>query len=136
MKKSVVITIGIIYALSIMLVTFFGLKHKSFNEIVYVSQIEIIEEKASYLENGNKYFVLTDKVDGVYTYQLNWAVYPDNANNSAVTFIYDTQKSNLSVDENGLVKFTSLGYADSVEITVRSTDGTKQSDKITLIILN
>ena len=136
MKKSVVITIGIIYALSIMLVTFFGLKHKSFNEIVYVSQIEIIEEKASYLENGNKYLVLTDKVDGVYTYQLNWAVYPDNANNSAVTFIYDTQKSNLSVDENGLVTITSLGYADSVEITVRSTDGTKQSDKITLIILN
>ena len=44
MKKSVVITIGIIYALSIMLVTFFGLKHKSFNEIVYVSQVEIIEE--------------------------------------------------------------------------------------------
>lgn len=136
MKKSVVITIGIIYALSIMLVTFFGLKHKSFNEIVYVSQVEIIEEKASYLENGSKYLVLTDKVDGVYTYQLKWAVYPDNAKNSAVAFIYDTQKSNLSVDENGLVKFTSLGYADSVEIMVRSTDGTKQSDKITLIILN
>ena len=47
-----------------MLVTFFGLKHKSFNEIVYVSQVEIIEEKASYLENGSKYLVLTDKVDG------------------------------------------------------------------------
>ena len=136
MKKSVVITIGIIYALSIMLVTFFGLKHKSFNEIVYVSQVEIIEEKASYLENGSKYLVLTDKVDDVYTYQLKWAVYPDNANNSAVTFIYDTQKSNLSVDENGLVKYTSLGYPESIDITVRSTDGTKQSDKITLIILN
>ena len=80
--------------------------------------------------------VLTDKVDGVYTYQLKWAVYPDNANNSAVTFIYDTQKSNLSVDENGLVKYTSLGYPESIDITVRSTDGTKQSDKITLIILN
>ena len=136
MKKSVVITIGIIYALSIMLVTFFGLKHKSFNEIVYVSQVEIIEENVSYLENGRKYLVLTDKVDGVYTYQLKWAVYPDNANNSAVTFIYDTQKSNLSVDENGLVKYTSLGYPESIDITVRSTDGTKQSDKITLIILN
>ena len=135
MKKSVVITIAIIYALSIMLVTFFGLKHKSFNEIVYVSQVEIIEEKASYLQNGNKYLILSDKVDDVYTYQLNWVVYPDNANNSAVTFIYDTEKTNLSVDENGLVKFTYLGYADSAEITVRSTDGTKQSDKITLIIL-
>ena len=135
MKKSVVITIAIIYALSIMLVTFFGLKHKSFNEIVYVSQVEIIEEKASYLQNGSKYLILTDKVDDVYTYQLNWAVYPDNANNSDVSFIY-TPQSNFTIDENGLVKFTYLGYADSVEVTVRSNDGTKQSDKITLIIMN
>ena len=54
MKKSVVISIALIYALSIFLVTFFGLKHSSFNEIVYVSQIEIIEDKIGYLDDGTK----------------------------------------------------------------------------------
>ena len=43
MKKSVVIIIGVIYGLSIVAVTLFGLKHKTFNEVIYVSQVEIVE---------------------------------------------------------------------------------------------
>lgn len=135
MKKSVVISIGIIYALSIFLVTFFGLKHQTFNEIIYISQVEIIEDKATYLEDGTKFLLLTDSKDGVYQYQLKWVVTPENATNGAVTFIYDKQKTNVTVDEKGLVTFTSKGYPDSVTITIRSTDGTKQSDSISLMIL-
>ena len=135
MKKSVVISIGIIYALSIFLVTFFGLKHQTFNEIIYISQVEIIEDKATYLEDGTKFLLLTDSKDGVYQYQLKWVVTPENATNGEVAFIYDKQKTNVTVDEKGLVTFTSKGYPDSVTITIRSTDGTKQSDSISLMIL-
>lgn len=136
MKKSVIISIGIIYALSIFLVTFFGLKHQTFNEVIYVSQVEIIEEKATYLSDGSKFLLLTDSQDGVYKYQLKWYVSPENVTNGKVVFIYDKQKSNVVVDENGLVTITSLGYPDTVTVEVRSTDGTRLSDSIKLMILN
>ena len=130
MKKSVVISIGIIYALSIFLVTFFGLRHKTFNEIIYVSQIEIIEPNASFTSDGTKYIVLSPDENGKREYQLVWTVSPDNATNNSVTFNYDKQKTNVSVDENGLVTFTSKG---SVDVSVTAADGTSQSDTIKII---
>ena len=133
MKKSVVITIGVIYALSIVLVTLFGLQHKSFNEIVYVSQVEIIEPKASYRPDGTKYLFLTTDENGNCQYQLNWKVTPDNVTNPDVSFVYDKQKTNISIDENGLISFTSLGYTDTVTVSVVAKDGTSQSDTIMLI---
>ena len=130
MKKSVVIIIGVIYGLSIILVTLFGLKHKTFNEIIYVSQVEIIEEKASYSGDGTKYIVLYPDDEGNRQYQLNWVVSPDNATNDKVTFNYDKQKSHVSVDENGLVTFTAKG---SIDITITASDGTSQSDTIKIV---
>ena len=44
MKKSVIILIGIIYILSIFAVSFLGLRIESFNQIVYVEKIEILNE--------------------------------------------------------------------------------------------
>lgn len=130
MKKSVVISIGIIYALSIFLVTFFGLRHKTFNEVVYVSQVEIIEPKASYMSDGTKYILLSPDEAGKREYQLVWQVAPENATNSHVTFDYDKQKTYVTIDENGLVTFSSKG---SVDITVTAADGTSQSDTIKVI---
>lgn len=130
MKKSVVIIIAVIYGLSIIVVTLFGLQHKSFNEIVYVSQIEIIEENASYHQDGSKYIMITPDESGGCQYQLVWMVTPDNATNKDVTFNYDTQKSYVTVDENGLVTFTNQG---SVTITITAADGTSQSDTIQII---
>lgn len=130
MKKSVVIIIGVIYGLSIILVTLFGLKHKTFNEIIYVSQVEIIEEKASYSGDGTKYIVLYPDDEGNRQYQLNWVVSPENATNDKVTFNYDKQKSHVSVDENGLVTFTAKG---SIDITITAADGTSQSDTIKIV---
>ena len=132
MKKSVVISIGIIYALSIFLVTFFGLKHQTFNEIIYVSQVEIIEENASFTADGTKYIVLSPNAEGKREYQLVWKVTPDDAHNADVDITYDTQNTNVSVSEDGLVTFTSKG---SVKVSVISTDGTRQSDTITIIFL-
>ncbi|MBE6532457.1 MAG: hypothetical protein E7676_02980 [Ruminococcaceae bacterium] len=130
MKKTVIISIAIIYALSIFLVTFFGLKHKSFNEIIYVSQIEIIEKNASYTASGVKYIVLSPDENGKREYQLVWKVTPEDANDTDVDFVYDTQKQHVSIDENGLVTFTASG---SVDVTVMATDGTTVSDTIKII---
>ena len=130
MKKSVVIIIGVIYGLSIVLVTLFGLRAQTFNEIVYVSQIEVIEELASFRSDGSKYIILTPDEEGKRDYQINWKVSPDNATNTAVTFDYDKTKTNVSVDENGLVSFSAPG---SVTVTVTAKDGTSKSDSILII---
>lgn len=130
MKKSVVIIIGLIYGLSIIAVTLFGLKHKTFNEIVYVSQVEIIEDNASYKQDGSKYLMLTPDENGNCQYQLVWTISPDNATNQQVSFNYDKQQSFVTVDENGLVSFTGQG---AITISITAADGTSQSDKIQLI---
>ena len=131
MKKSVVIIIGVIYGLSIVIVTLFGLKHKSFNEIIYVSQVTIVEENASfYPASGMKYIILSPDESGGCQYQLKWAVSPDNATNQSVTFDYDKEKSFVTVDENGLVTFTRQG---EITITITAADGTSQSDSIQII---
>ena len=130
MKKSVVIIIAMIYGLSIIAVTLFGIKHKTFNEIIYVQQIEIIEENASFRQDGTKYIMLSDDENGKCEYQLKWKVTPENPTNAAVTFNYDKQKTYVTVDENGLVTFTDMG---SITITITATDGTSVSDSIQLI---
>ncbi len=130
MKKSVVIIIALIYVLSVITVTLFGLQHKSFNEIIYVSQVEIIEPNASFDQNGGKYIRITPDESGGGQYQLVWEVTPENATNTAVTFNYDKQKSYVTVDENGLVTFTGQG---AITITVTAADGTSQSDSIQII---
>lgn len=132
MKKSVIIIIGVIYGLSIVMVTLFGLKHKVFNEIVYVSQVEIVDEFANYTENGTKYVVLFPDEEGKREYQLKWNVSPDNATSKRVMFSYDKQKDFVSVDENGLVTFTSSG---AITVTVMAQDGSSQSDSIQIIFI-
>lgn len=132
MKKSVVILIGVIYGLSIVLVTLFGLRYQSFNDIVYVSKIEVIEKNASYLSDGSKYVNLPVGEDGTCQYQLVWQITPDNPTNGDVYFNYDTSNPRVTVDENGLVTFTSEGFNDSILITITASDGTGVSDSIRL----
>lgn len=127
MRKSVVILIGVIYGLSIIVVTLFGLNFQTFNDITYVTQVSIIEPDAKYNNSGLKYIMLVPDEDGKREYQIRWEVTPDNATNKSVSFDYDTTKSFVSVDQNGLVTFTEPGF---ITVTVHATDGTSYSDEI------
>ena len=133
MKKSVVIIIGVIYGLSIIVVTLFGLKHKTFNEIIYVSQISIEEENVKYLPSGMKFIMLTPDENGQCQYQLKWTVSPDNVTTPDVAFDYDKENPHVTVDENGLVTFTSQ---TEITITISSTDGTPAKDTIRIFCYN
>jgi hypothetical protein len=133
MKKSVVIIIGVIYGLSIVVVTLFGLKHKTFNEIIYVSQITIEEENIRYLPSGDKFIILKPDENGNCQYQLKWTVSPDNVTTPGVTFDYDRENPHVTVDENGLVTFT--GQTE-IKITISSTDGTPAKDTIRIYCYN
>ena len=90
MKKSVVILIGIIYLVSVALVSFFGLDFKVFEEVVYVERVEILN-KGTEEFGGIPCVYVKAGADGIYRYQIEYRVYPDNATNQEVDFIYDKQ---------------------------------------------
>lgn len=127
MKKSVVILIGIIYVASIALVSFFGLQFKTFNEVVYTESIEILNTDLKTSENGEKYAVITPDENGERKYQILYRVHPDNATDSGVSFVYDTQNTAASIDENGVVTFTKKG---AITVTITAKDGSGASATI------
>ena len=128
MKKSVVMMIGIIYVLSVALVSFFGLQYKIYNEKVYVERIEILNSDVKIDDEGMKYVTIRPDESGNRIYQLEWRVYPDNATNKTVDFIYDSQNTNVTIDETtGVVTFQKKG---SIKIQIMATDGSGVSEII------
>lgn len=117
--------IGIIYAASILLVTFYGLVTEDApTDSVSVKSIEIVGENVS--ENSGEKFVLLDAVlisGGSLTYQIHCKLTPENTTNTKV--IYEIDDPYASVDETGLV--TISGYSEAggynvVTIKVYATD--------------
>lgn len=130
MKKSVVILIAIIYVAAIALVSFFGLQYKIFEEIISVERIEILNEGLKENETWGKYVIISPDENGDRRFQIQYRVYPDNATNNAVEFSYDKQNTSVTVDENGVVTFSSPGM---IKIQVTATDGSAISASITII---
>ena len=134
MKKSVIVLIAIIYAASITMVTFFGLKYSNyFAEKIPVTGIEIVGEGIKIDDtDGSKYIALEPDADGNRTYQVEYKVYPDNAQNAEVEFVMDSPFA--TVNENGLVTFTKPGF-HSATLYVSSTDGPRVTDSIVILFL-
>ena len=135
MKKSVIVLIGVIYAASIVLVTFFGLKYSTYQpEEIPVSEVKITNAGVKINESdGSKYIVFfePDENDNR-TFQVEYTVTPDNASNPAVQFVIDSPSA--TVDENGLVTFTKEGPVSAI-LYINSTDGTRKSDSIEITFL-
>jgi hypothetical protein len=92
MKKSVILTISIIYILAIVIVGFLGIALKVYNEQVYVEQIKCISE--GYIEKPDD-----PNCNGEIVAELNQEIVikcqalPDNASNP--NFRYDYDESGL-----------------------------------------
>lgn len=88
MKKSVVLTISIIYILAIVVVGFLGIALKVYNEKVYVESIVCITE-------GYEEIVNDEYCDGEIKAKKNQEIVikcqvkPDNATNATLRFDYD-----------------------------------------------
>ena len=131
MKKSVVILIGIIYLVSVALVSFFGLDFKVFEEVVYVERVEILN-KGTEEFGGIPCVYVKAGADGIYRYQIEYRVYPDNATNQEVDFIYDKQNTAVSIDEKGVVTLTSPTL---IEVEIIPRDGSVASASIIIIAI-
>lgn len=128
MKKSVVILIALIFIASVVSVSFFGLKFKTFDEIVYVESIELLDENLKVDDQGVKYVVIRPDENGERRYQIKYRVHPDNATENGVTFAYDEQNTSVTVDETGVVTFAKKGV---VTVQIIAKDGSaKTSIKI------
>ena len=124
MKKSVVILIALIFIASVVTVSFFGLQFKTFEEVVYVESIEILDPNMKIGDAGEQYVVILPDANGVRQYQINYRVYPDNATDSSVIYSYDEQNTNVSIDENGIVTFQKKG---AVTVQVIANDGSAKA---------
>ena len=133
MKKSVIILIGIIYIASIVFISFFGMKMVLYNETVYVEKVECINDDLKENSSGEKYIILNYE-DGL-VYQIRWRVYPDNASNKEVEFVYDKQNKMAEINSFGAVIFKPMTRTNTLSVQIRSTDGTNRSIKLKIIVL-
>lgn len=88
MKKSVILTISIIYILAIVVVGFLGIALKVYNEKVYIEKIICITEGYKEIEN-DEYCdgeIIVEKNQEIV---IKCQVEPDNANSMKLRFDYD-----------------------------------------------
>lgn len=132
MKKSVIVLIGVIYVIAIAVVSFFGLKIDTLNEVIYVDKIECTNEEIRVASDGTKYISIkyVEDDENPPTIQLYWHVYPDEASRKTVKFVYDESRNIADVNSFGTVVFKSKG---TVTIYITSTDGSAKTEVIKVI---
>ena len=132
MKKSVIILIAIIYISAIAIVSFFGMSAERFEEIVYVQDVNLTNEglKPGNQATGEYYTFISADSDGIYRYQLEVEVLPNNATDKTVDYTFEANPA-VTVDENGLVTITER--IKSVTIIIVANDGSTMQTSVTLM---
>ena len=149
MKKTVIIAILIIYLGSIVVVNFFGLKVKNFEGTKYVEQItcSVVHRGAEGMEiaevpdtsEPDITWCIFDFIPGAYSpddlegnpnvVQLDYHVYPENADNRKVKLVYDEAAAEdvCVINENNMtvVFFAPMGI--TVEIVAADGSNVKES---------
>lgn len=105
MKKSVVILITLIYAASIVLVGYLGLKAKTYNDVFPVERIEILTEYSEVPDTGDKYIVFDPSDGAAPTLQLECRALPDNATDKKIIYKLASDCTIATISEDGLLTF-------------------------------
>jgi len=138
MRKSVIFLIGIIYLVSIVAVTFFGMQIAVDQFKVYMTKIEITNYQR--IIDDEKYIIVAyDDVQGYTSVFVDYETGPDNASNpekiafriSGNEFIDGENRTvYATVTEQGEVTFTRPGH---VVVTVLTEDGSHLSDFVNIM---
>ena len=105
MKKSVVILIALIYAASIVLVGYLGLKAKTYNDVFPVERIEILTEYSEVPDTGEKYIVFNPADGEEPTIQFECMALPDNATDKKIIYKLASDCTIATISEDGLLTF-------------------------------
>lgn len=139
MKKVTLILISIIYIASIILISVFGMKSVLYITVVSVRNIvctnQTDTEKNVDVRYNNDIIMIRMPFTGSGDYitesgtmlQLEWHVYPDNASNKEVKFVYDKENPRVNfflVDQKevGLILFSGKTF---LEVQIMATDGSR-----------
>lgn len=146
MKKATTVLIALIYVASVFIIAIFGLSGKVYQENIFVTRVECTNTSNSFVtvteQNGQKvlkrpFTTVGDLTDDNSTIiELTWRVYPDNASNKEVKFVYNEDAYGDRIEfGTGLNKGTIM-FSGKVmmEIQIMATDGTKVEDKILIWI--
>lgn len=117
MKKSVIILIGVIYIIAVAMVSFFGLKTQVYNEKIYISKIELLNENIQTTSKGEN-ILIVNYDDGPVIIERK--IYPDNATKKVVEYKYDKTNQVATVDQMGVVTFSEPG---AVTVYIMAKDG-------------
>lgn len=125
MKKSVVLTIGVIYVLAIIVVGFIGVKAHVYDPEIYVTKITCISP--NYIHEPNSEEGYDGYISTIYTENLRvlikCEITPDNATNKTLKYIYqekpDSYEFIKNSDGTATVIFKKPG---SLSITIRADD--------------
>lgn len=138
MNKLSVFAIILVFILSIVFVSFFGMKINFYEVKVYAEKIDILNDDIKIQPTGmksipikfndSKYF---DSTIGKIIYQIEWRVLPDNTTHKDVTFGYDVNQTGIEVTERGIVYISKKG---TYGITIYVDDGSNVKETLYLII--
>lgn len=142
MKKSVILTIGVIYVIAIVVVGFIGLKMQVYNQQKYVEKITCISEGYHKYPDGHPKkkagfdgYIQPDYQEGLKV-EIKCQITPDNATEKRLNYIYDESQKiyKLKINEDGTatIEFLKTGVAT---ITIKSTDNVGVSIKIEIFAL-
>lgn len=130
MKKSVVILIALIYVASIALVGFLGLQAKTYNEVIYVESLEILNDYSVNRQTGDKYITFRPSASER-SIQLEARCIPDNASDKSIVYALDRDCVNATIDENGLLTFIEdVSVPISVTVYIYSYQNPTISDDV------
>lgn len=147
-----VIAIIIVYIASIIAVNFFGLSIKNFEGTIYVKSIvcdvliqreEDNEADKRNIPNDDRTWYIFSYFDGDYTADnltenpntvtIQMHVYPENADNKRVKFVYDKEAADgLCVFDEDIATIFFLKKG-GISVTVEAADGSKVKQKLFIL---
>lgn len=140
MKKSVILTIAVVYIFAIVLVGFIGIRQRAYNENVYVDDIVIISEGYKLydestdvgrqkIEQGYEGYFQSNYKEGL-KIEIKCQIKPDNATVKKLQYICEAKDNyKLIVNNDGTATIEFYGGA-TISLTIKSADTVGTSKKI------
>lgn len=139
MRKSVLFAIGIIYLISIVVVTFFGLQPRMDQFKVYMTKIEITTYGR--IIDGKKYLnVRLNETEGFVSTIIDYDYAPDNASNPG-SVSFSIEGNTYKDEDEAIITFATISNSGelvfyekgAVTITITTTDGSKLTDSVLVV---
>lgn len=126
MKKSVIISIFIIYVLAILTVGFIGIAVRPYDEVIVVDSIICLNENQKKAEAGKNYDIEVALPEGEHSITLICEARPENATNRTLSFSSE-EKDGVTITPNkdGTCTVTFEKNINGVIVTVYANDRPK-----------